>query len=263
MELSVDKKRTLGLSGNFADSIGAGLGAFGAQFPLTTGIISSVAGASNTGGMIGGVMSDRTFEFDLGNGDKISIPGISAILQALETDTDVNILSTPSILTLDNEDAQIQVGEEVPTPSGQTVSATGTTLNITREDTGIILKITPQISESDTVRLKITQEVTNVVGTDPALGPTLTKRAVQTVVVAHDKQTIVIGGLIDDKASVTTSKIPFLGDIPVVGNLFRSRATVKKKTNIIVFITPYIISERADYLAILQKKIDERNLFMD
>ena len=164
---------------------------------------------------------------------------------------------------MDNEEAQIQIGQEVPTPSGTTVSSGVTTFNVTREDTGIILKISPQISESDTIRLKLSQEVTNVISTDVNLGPTLTKRAVDTVVVAHDKQTVVIGGLIDDQATSTVNKIPLLGDIPVLGNFFKNKATKKVKTNIVIFITPYIIRERADYLAILQKKIEERNLFID
>lgn len=264
MELSVDKTRTIGISGNFGNVFGlAGerVTSFGSVLPITPTAISSIAGAA--GGLAGGGFSQRSIDFTLSDGSTISIPAVSAILQALQTDTDVNVLSTPSILTLDNEEAQIQVGEEVPTPSGTTVSSGVTTFNVTREDTGIILKITPQISESDTVRLKLNQEITNVVGSDPNLGPTLTKRAVQTVVVANNRQTIVIGGLIDDTSSVTTSKVPFLGDVPVVGNLFRTRTNAKTKTNIIVFITPYIIRERADYLDILKKKIEERNIFMD
>lgn len=264
MELTVNKTRSLGLGGNFAnvlDIAGEKMGAFGAQLPLTPSAISSIAGAA--GGLGAGFASERTFDFTMKDGSTVSIPAVSAILQALETDTDVNILSTPSILTMDNEEAQIQIGSEVPTPSGTTVSSGVTTFNVTREDTGIILKITPQISESDTVRLKLTQEISAVTALDPALGPTLSKRSVQTVVVANDKQTIVIGGLIDDHATVTTNKIPFLGDVPVIGNLFKNRSNVKTKTNIIVFITPYVIRDRQDYMAILQKKIEERNLFID
>ena len=89
------------------------------------------------------------------------------------------------------------------------------------------------------------------------------KKSVQTVVVAHDKQTIVIGGLIDDHATATTSKVPFLGDVPILGNLFKNRSTDKSKQNILVFVTPYIIRDRTDYLGIMKKKIEERNLFID
>lgn len=264
MELTVDKTRTLGFSGHFGNAFslkGERIAAFGSVLPIAPTAISSIASAA--GGLAGGGFSERTFDFTLADGSTISIPAVSAIIQALQTDTDVNVLSTPSILTLDNEEAQIQVGQEVPTPSGTTVSSGVTTFNVTREDTGIILKITPQISESDTVRLKMQQEITNVVANDPNLGPTLTKRSVNTVVVAHDKQTIVIGGLIDDHATVTTNKVPLLGDIPVLGNLFKNKTNRKLKTNIVVFITPYIIRDRSDYFGILRKKIEERNLFID
>ncbi len=264
MELTVQKDNTFGASGNAGNIFnifGAEFTGFGGILPLTPAAISSIASAA--GGLAGGLISSKTIDFTLSDGSTTSIPAASAILQALQTDSNVNVLSTPSILTMDNEEAQIQIGQEVPTPSGTTVSSGVTTFNVTREDTGIILKISPQISESDTIRLKLSQEVTNVISTDVNLGPTLTKRAVDTVVVAHDKQTVVMGGLIDDQATSTVNKIPLLGDIPVLGNFFKNKATKKVKTNIVIFITPYIIRERADYLAILQKKIEERNLFID
>ncbi|MBI2340430.1 MAG: type II secretion system secretin GspD [Deltaproteobacteria bacterium] len=265
MELSVNKSKTIGVSGNMGNILslagGDKLAAFGSILPTFPSTIASIAGAS--GGAAGGIASERTVSFTDSNGDTVEIPAVSAILQALQSDTDVNVLSTPSILTLDNQEATIQVGQEVPVPSGTTVSSGVTTFSVTREDTGIILKITPQVSESNTVRLTLEQEVTDVISTDATLGPTLTKRSVQTVVVANDKQTIVIGGLIDDSTSVTTHKVPLLGDIPVLGNLFKNRTTAKEKTNIVVFVTPYIIRERADYLEILKKKIEERNLFIE
>lgn len=263
MELSVEKNRTLGLSGNFGNVFNIGgnrVTAFGALPPLAPNAISSIATAA--GGLAGGGFSERTIDFGTGDG-AVSIPAISTILQAFQTDNDVNILSTPSILTLDNEEAKIQVGQEVPIPSGQAVSSGVTTTSVSREDVGIILTITPQISEADSVRLKISQEISDVGAVDPVLGPTLTKKSVETVVVARDKQTIVIGGLIDDKQTVSSSKVPLLGDIPILGNLFKNSNTRKSKTNLLVFITPYIIRERADFLGILEKKIEERNLFID
>lgn len=267
MELRVEKNRSLGLAGNFGNILNLGgnkLSAFGALLPLAPQVLSGLA--TGAGGLAAGGFSERSIDLALGDGTTASIPAVSAILHALQTDTNVNVLSTPSILTLDNEEAQIQVGNEIGIPSGTTISAAGTSLSVTREDTGIILKVTPQISESDTVRLKLAQEITNVIpggATDQQLGPTLTKRAVTTVVVAHDKQTIVIGGLLEDNSNVTTHKIPLLGDVPIVGNLFKNRSTRMNKTNILVFITPYVIRDRSDYLGILQKKIEERNLFID
>lgn len=264
MALDVNKTGSFGLSANGGNNLkinGSSLSAFGALLPTSSSAIGSIAAAS--GGFAGGAFSSNTIDFTTADGNTVSIPAISGILQALQSDTDVNVLSTPSIMTLDNEEATIQVGQEVPVQSGTTVSTGVTTFNVTREDVGIILKITPQISESDTVRLKIAQEISSVFSTDPNLGPTLDKKSVETVVVAKDRQTIVIGGLIDDTTAVTVHKIPLLGDIPVLGNLFKNRTTAKDKSNLIVFITPYVIRERADYLAILKKKIEERNAFVN
>ncbi|MCE9624216.1 MAG: hypothetical protein K8R69_01995, partial [Deltaproteobacteria bacterium] len=95
-----------------------------------------------------------------------------------------------------------------------------------------------------------------------SLGPTTTKRSVETVVAAKDQQTIVIGGLIDDKVTITNTKVPFLGDIPIFGNLFRNKKTTKAKTNILVFLRPFIIRDSKDFLKILQKKVEERNMFI-
>ena len=266
MSLDVKKTSQVGVSGlggllNTLQPGGEGLTSFGAILPSTPGSISTIAGAS--GGFAGGVISDKTISLPLSDGSTADVPAISAIISALATDSDANVLSTPNIMVLDNEDAKIQVGQEVPVQSGTTISTGITTFNVTREDVGIILDITPQISENENVRLKIKQEITNVINKDPNLGPTLDKKSVETAVLAKNKQTIVIGGLIDDKATIETKKVPLLGDIPVLGSLFRNRSTDKTKSNLIVFITPYIIRERADYLAILKKKIEERNHFID
>lgn len=265
MSLDVSKTTTIGVSGNggFLNSTAGGnqFTTFGSVLPVAPTAISSIAGAA--GGFGGGVVSSDSVSFNLADGSSVSIPAISGILQALQSDTDVNVLSTPSILTMDNQKAEIVVGQNVPVPSGTTVSTGVTTFNVTRQDVGIKLSITPQISESDTVRLEIEQEISGIAGLDANLGPTLDKKNVKTVVVAKNKQTIVIGGLIDDQNIVTTQKIPLLGDIPVLGNLFKNKIKSKNKSNVIVFITPYIIKERKDYLAILKKKIEERNAFVD
>jgi general secretion pathway protein D len=263
MELTVTKSKTLGLSGNFGKIFNIGgesITGFGGLSPLFSNAISSIAGAA--GGISGGGFSDRTIS--IGSGDTaVEIPAISAIIQALQTDNNVNVLSTPSILTLDNQEAKIQVGQEVPVRSGRTVSTTGENFSITREDTGVILTVTPQTSESDTVRLNLSQEISDVASVGSEDGPTFSKRTVDTVVVAHDKQTIVIGGLISDSQDVTIGKVPFLGDVPIIGNLFKNKQVNKRKSNIIVFLTPYIIRDKSDYLAILEKKVAERNLFLE
>ncbi len=260
MELDVTKHKTLGMQGNFGSlfsMFGDSLSGFGSILPSFPGTIGSIATA--TGGLAGGAFSERGITLP---GTTTEIPAVSVLIQALQQDSDVNVLSTPSIMTLDNEEASIQVGEDVPIKSGTSIANGLSNLNITRKDVGIILKVTPQISESNTVRLKISQEVSQVGGKNDD-GTIFSKRKVDTVVVADDKQTIVIGGLIDDHNNVSTGRVPYLGDIPVLGNLFKTRDTVKDKKNIMIFITPYIIRERSDYLAILQRKIEERNLFID
>ncbi|MCB1215571.1 MAG: hypothetical protein KDK66_08875, partial [Deltaproteobacteria bacterium] len=157
---------------------------------------------------------------------------------------------------------------EQPFPSGTTLTTGGnTTFNVVREDVGITLKVTPQVNAGDMVVLKLKQEMTSVIpGAShtvlTSLGPSTSKRSVETTVAAKDQQTIVIGGLIDDKVTMTTTKIPFLGDIPILGHLFKRKTTAKVKTNILIFVRPYIISDTKDYAKILQRKVEERNMFI-
>lgn len=271
MELTIDKNRTLGVSGQGGGTFSLGgnpaLG-FGSSLGGTTSGLSAAA----LSGLAAGVVSQTTQSIPITNADgtvtNLQIPTFGAILNALQTDTDVNILSTPNLLTLDNEEAEIIVGGEQPFPSGTTLTTGGnTTFNVTRENIGITLKMTPQINEGDIVKIKLKQEITSVIpGASEvvltSLGPSTTKRSVETVVAAKDQQTIVIGGLIDDKVTMTTTKVPFLGDIPILGNLFKQKKTTKAKTNILVFLRPFIIRDSKDFMKILQKKVEERNMFI-
>ncbi|HEX5034591.1 MAG TPA: secretin N-terminal domain-containing protein, partial [bacterium] len=271
MELTIDKNRTVGVSGQGGGTFSAGgepmLG-FGSSLGGTAAGLSAAA----LSGLAAGVVSQNTTSIPVTNPDgtitNLQIPTFGVILNALQTDTNVNILSTPNLLTLDNEEAEIIVGGTQPFPSGTTLTPGGnTTFNVTREDVGIKLKMQPQINEGDVVKIKLKQEITTVIpGASEvvltSLGPSTTKRSVETVVAAKDQQTIVIGGLIDDKVTMTTTKVPFLGDIPILGNLFKQKKTVKTKTNILVFLRPYIIRDSKDFLKILQKKVEERNMFI-
>ncbi len=176
---------------------------------------------------------------------------IGALLHALQTDSNVNVLSTPNILTTDNQKAEIMVGENVPFPTGQSqTAATGGAIltTVDRKDVGISLKITPQITSEDNVRLEIYQEISNVVETasPSANGPTTSKRSASTTVVIKDRETMVIGGLIRDNLTTAESKVPFLGDIPILGWLFKYKTTKIEKTNLMIFITPYIIKNEHD-----------------
>jgi general secretion pathway protein D len=186
----------------------------------------------------------------------LKVPGFAALLSLKEFKDAVNILSTPQILTSDNKEAEILVGENVPfiSQSAQqtsvTTATTGTILNsIVRQDVGIILRITPQITEGDHVKLDIYQEISSLNNQSDTLtisvGPTITKRSTKTSVVVRDSQTVVIGGLIQEKDEESVTKMPVLGDIPILGWLFKQRSLSKNKTNLLVFLTPNVVKEPA------------------
>ncbi len=187
---------------------------------------------------------------------------IGALLHALQTDGDVNVLSTPNILTTDNQKAEIMVGQNVPFPTGQTqnaVTGTGSLFNtIERKDVGIKLTLTPQITSDDNVKLDVSQEISDVVASSAtnANGLITNKRSASTTVVVKDRQTMVIGGLIRDNVTSSTSKVPLLGDIPLLGWLFKSKTTSIEKTNLMIFITPYIIKSEVEATDLTQRKND-------
>jgi general secretion pathway protein D len=174
---------------------------------------------------------------------------ITAVLKAMDKNLLVNILSTPNILTSDNKEAEINVGENVPFQGSSTQSTSGTTTSVERKDVGINLKIKPQISEGDYIRLDINQEISSVKNDKgQAVDLVTTKRSAKTNVVVKDKETVVISGLIQDSEEVNVSKIPFLGDIPGLGWLFKTTTKSRKKTNLLILLTPQII-KNADDLA--------------
>ncbi len=186
---------------------------------------------------------------------------VGALLRALQTDSDVNVLSTPNILTTDNMKAEIMVGENVPFVGSQTQSATTggvPTYNIERKDVGITLKLTPQITSDDNVKLDINQEISSIIATagiNPnLLGPSTSKRSATTTVVVKDRETMVIGGLIRDNVTSSTSKVPLLGDIPLLGWFFKSKTARVEKTNLMIFITPYIIKNENEAEEITRRK---------
>lgn len=185
---------------------------------------------------------------------------IGAIISAYKKDKDVHILSTPQILTTDNEEATITVGKNVPykTKSGTDVSVDENIGNVFYEtfeykDVGITLKITPQISKDRQVRLSISQEVSRLESTAD-FRPTTLKRTINTTVIVHDKNTVVIGGLIDDSFSNIEYKTPCIGDIPGFGNLFSSTGKAEEKTNLYVFLKPYVIQSPDEAKTVYQDK---------
>ncbi|MDP8255755.1 MAG: type II secretion system secretin GspD, partial [Candidatus Alcyoniella australis] len=171
---------------------------------------------------------------------------IGALFRAIQSDSDVNVLSTPTLLAMDNMEAEIVVADNVPFVTGQLYSAGGgggftPTTTIERKDVGITLKVTPQINESDYVKLEIYQEASNVTKSPEGLqasnvGVTTSKRSATTTVVVKDRQTVIIGGLMKEDSSIIESKVPILGDIPVLGYLFKYQNRSNKKTNLVIFL---------------------------
>jgi general secretion pathway protein D len=175
--------------------------------------------------------------------------GMSALITALSTTTGTNILSTPNLITLDNEEARIVVGQNIPLITG-TYATTGTTATATpfttvaRQDIGLILRVKPQISENGLVKMQIYQEVSNVASQVPNQGPILNKRDIETNVVVDDGQTLVLGGLIENNYKDSTSGIPWLSNIPIIGALFRYDNSARTKTNLLVFLRPYVLRDK-------------------
>ena len=237
---------SIGLSSDLLS--GAAIGAFGPSISVPFGSVgSSSADGTSTA-------------------STLDIPAFGVVLNALQTSGSVNIVSTPSVLTLDNEEAKIVVGRNVPFPVGQSQTSFGVPIvNYQREDVAITLKVTPQINESNFVTLEVFQEVQEIEGDVAAAGPggpTTSKRSVENVVLVKDNQTIVIGGLISTTQNETETKIPILGDIPVLGVLFRGKTKQSRKTNMLIFLTPHIIDDPTDLEEIYRVKIAQRQEFI-
>ncbi len=190
---------------------------------------------------------------------------VRAFLQLLMSLTDTNVLSTPQVLAADNQKAKIVVGENRPFPTGQAQGITGGTLvTIERKDVGVTLEITPQVLENDLIRLEIKQEITAIeenvaqtIGSGTStipVGPSTTKRSMETTTIAKDQQTILIGGLVRDNITLNENKVPFLGDIPLLGWLFRFQSRQTDKLNLLVFLTPTLVRDEADMVELNARK---------
>ncbi|WP_329605564.1 type II secretion system secretin GspD [Rheinheimera sp. UJ63] len=179
----------------------------------------------------------------------------AAILQAVRTSTNSNVLATPHITTMDNQEAIFLVGQEVPVITGSTVGSSNTNpfQQVQRQEVGIKLKVTPQINEGDAVQLVIEQEVSSIGGTT-AVDITINKREIKTTVMADDGATIVLGGLIDEDVQESESKVPLLGDIPILGHLFKSTSVSKRKRNLMVFIKATIVRDGSAISGISKQK---------
>ena len=271
-------------SGAIDDTNGLMLGQ--SNFPGLAGLGSAISGAGGAIGLLGPLVSIP--------GTSISLPAFALLLQATQTDTSVNILSTPAVMTMDNEEAEIVVGERIAFQRGVTAGAGAAGLSsllggvtgadtgalgglgalgalgglgglggliapIDYQDVGITLRILPQVNESDYVRLEVNQEVSDIKGAGTIQGaPDRTQRSIKTIVLVKDQSTVVIGGLIRDVENETVEKVPFLGDIPLIGVLFRNTGTINTKQNLVLMLTPYIIESEADLKKIHDRKMEER-----
>lgn len=180
----------------------------------------------------------------------------TALISAVSTDSNSNILSSPSITVMDNGEASFIVGEEVPVLTGSTSGSNNENpfQTVDRKEVGIKLKVVPQINEGNSVQLNIEQEVSNVLGANGAVDVRFAKRQLNTSVMVEDGQMIVLGGLIDERALESESKVPILGDIPYLGHLFKSTSTQVEKKNLMVFIKPTIIRDGMTADGITQRK---------
>lgn len=186
----------------------------------------------------------------------------AALIRALDGDGSSNVLSTPSLVTMDNVEAEIKVGQVVPfvtgsySSTGSSTSPTNPFQTINREDVGITLKVTPQINEGDAIKLDIEQTVSSISPSQVAAGVITNNRSIKTTILAADGQTVVLGGLITDNVNESIQKVPLLGDIPLLGALFRYRTNDKEKTNLMVFLRPLILRDAAVTTLITNSKYD-------
>jgi general secretion pathway protein D len=277
-EVSLDTSRRLGFSfhgGDLQDVLDDEALLFGGvqHADLATLDLSTVLSSRGfIGGAIGPLLPGA--EQLLG----ISVPSFGVLFQALANTNDVNVLSAPHIIATDNQEAEISVGQNIPYQgsfsgfglgggAGQTGQTGGfgiPNVSVQRQDVALTLKITPHINASDMVRLEIDQEISDIASENfNNLGPSWTKRTLKTTVVVRDQEAVVIGGLIQDKAISSESKVPLLGDIPILGHLFKFSRTTKQKTNLLIVLTPYVIKDSGDLQRIVARKMRERREFIE
>ena len=262
LEVQVDRLRQIGTDPT--QILGAGqsgpvnlLGGFNRAPEDIAAVAQAISGIA-AGGATGGAFT------------VLNSINIRAFMNLLMNLTDTNILSTPQVLAADNQKAKIVVGENRPFPTGQAQGITGGTLvTIERKDVGVTLEITPQVLDDDFIRLEIKQEITAIsesvaqtIGSGTAtvpVGPTTTKRSMETTTIAHDQQTLVVGGLVRDNLTINERKVPLLGDIPLLGWLFRSQNRASEKLNLLVFLTPHLVRDEMDMIELNARKAKEIN----
>lgn len=260
VEVSGDDSNALGIQWASLDqNVAVGGISFSNLGTNLNGVISAISGSSSGSSTPIGLADGITL--GAGERDSAGESGYGALLQAIASSSSTNLLSTPSIMTLDNEEAEIIVGQNVPFITGSTTNTNAGTTNpfqtISREDVGLTLKVVPQINDGDVVRLQVEQEVSSVVPSTEAVQSAdliTNKRSIKTTILADDGETLVLGGLIQDDFTDSEQKVPLLGDIPLVGRLFKSKTRTNVKRNLLVFLQPRIIRETSQARAVTDEK---------
>jgi general secretion pathway protein D len=251
LEATLDKLRALGVEFQAVGGLDGHSGLAQANF----GNLAALAGAGANPLSLPGLLLAAVSNEKVTLPDGTKVPAHSVLLTALETDADVNVLSAPNLVTTDNEEAEIVVGRNVPFVASRATSASNLSnlfTTIERHDVGITLRLTPQITADDFVRLALFEEVSDIdptampaVGDPNLVGPTTTIRSASTSIAARDGQTVVIGGLLADTIRTTEHGVPYFRRIPFLGALFRRDDDTRTKTNLLVFLTPHIIASDA------------------
>ncbi len=292
MELSVTRSNQLGFSyhggvGDFPHTGALTVLGFNAQ-----GSLSPINQDSLTGLALG-IRGQNIPNSQQLSGLGLSIPAFGVVINAIADSGDANILSTPHLIAMDNVEAEISVGENVPLQTSGIASGVGGLAGLAgglggaagggaaglaglaglaggfggavpRQDVGTTIRITPHINDADELRLELEEEISSRGATEGTLGVvSINRRTAKTQLVVRDQQTVVIGGLMRDSVVTSETKVPILGDIPLLGVLFRRTTRNTKKTNLLLFLTPYIIRSAGDLRAIFERKMRERQEFID
>ncbi|MDT8420894.1 MAG: type II secretion system secretin GspD [Desulfuromonadales bacterium] len=282
LELGMDALLDLGVSLQGAVDVGDDSVSFGtsnlntgpvglsdlAPLPGSDSSVPSLLTQAVSGLIAGGMFNPiKTIDAD---GNEITLPALSVLLNLSETDTDINVISAPRLLTSDNEEAEIVVGSNVPIITSKGSDNAGNAVNaVERQDVALTLRFTPQVTEGDLVRLKVYQEISDValanenVGDPTEVGPSIDKRLVRNTVLAEDGHTVVLGGLFQTNQQVRISKIPLLGDLPLLGWLFRNKKEEERKTSLMVFITPTIIRSPEDLAEVTRRNRKNLKIFKE
>ncbi|MGB2064814.1 MAG: secretin N-terminal domain-containing protein, partial [Marinomonas gallaica] len=252
-EVTMDDAEAFGFQWLFGDVSDSSSPVFGTNFNAAGNSITEIATGIATGRpTLSNGLTAAGIRFN-SNGDL----NLAGILQAIESNSNANLLSTPKIMTLDNQTSKILVGETRPFQTGGYAdSSSNAFVTTTREDIGLTLEVTPHINAGDEVRMEVLQIVEAASAEPSSLGTITTKREISTTVIAGNRRTIVLGGLIEDNVIEVQQKVPLLGDLPVIGALFRSTSHENQKKNLLVFIRPTILRSQQDMQQVTDDKFN-------